>query len=135
MAAKLTAPKRDPRSTSDIDQHVGTCIRTRRLEIGMSQEKLANTIGVTFQQIQKYEKGVNRVSASTLYRICQALDVQIAALMPNLNAGVDDQTSPLDDPSVAELLPVIAHLNSESRKLLLDLAKTLANFESLARKR
>ncbi len=59
------------------DKHVGNRIRTRRLMLNMSQNKLARTIGVTFQQVQKYEKGSNRVGASRLLHIASALQVPI----------------------------------------------------------
>jgi transcriptional regulator with XRE-family HTH domain len=71
-----------PRSATAIDGVIGERIRARRLEIGMSQEKLADAIGVTFQQIQKYEKGVNRVAASTLFAIAQALDAKLVSFFP-----------------------------------------------------
>ena len=60
-----------------IDVHVGSRIRLRRTMLGMSQEKLGESLGITFQQIQKYEKGTNRVSCSRLYEISQILDVPI----------------------------------------------------------
>ena len=60
-----------------IDVHVGTRIRTRRLLLGMNQEKLANALGLTFQQVQKYEGGANRVSASRLAEMADILGVPI----------------------------------------------------------
>ncbi|MFI3241359.1 MAG: helix-turn-helix transcriptional regulator [Alphaproteobacteria bacterium] len=60
-----------------IDTHVGNRIRLRRTLLGLSQEKLASMLGLTFQQVQKYERGANRVGASRLYDIAQALEVQI----------------------------------------------------------
>lgn len=59
-----------------IDIHVGIRIRTRRRELGLSQEKLADAIGVTSQQTQKQERGANRVSASALYKIAKTLKVE-----------------------------------------------------------
>lgn len=56
-----------------IDSYVGARIRTRRQQLGMSQERLADQIGVTFQQVQKYEKGINRIGASRLQRIADVL--------------------------------------------------------------
>jgi len=61
-----------------VDAHVGTKIRQRRWLIGMTQHRLAELVGIKFQQIQKYETGVNRVSASRLWDISQALDVPVA---------------------------------------------------------
>jgi transcriptional regulator with XRE-family HTH domain len=63
-----------------VDVHVGSRIRQRRTALGISQEKLAATVGVTFQQVQKYERGANRIGASRLYYIAKALDVAVRAL-------------------------------------------------------
>jgi transcriptional regulator with XRE-family HTH domain len=65
------------RSPNPIDVHVGLQVRLRRKELKISQEKLAEALGLTFQQVQKYERGANRISASKLYEIAQALDVPI----------------------------------------------------------
>ena len=61
-----------------IDKHVGSRVRMRRLMLDMSQEKLADRLGVTFQQVQKYEKGTNRISASRLQQASQILDVPVS---------------------------------------------------------
>ncbi len=61
-----------------IDRHVGTRIRGRRVGLRISQTKLGQSIGVTFQQIQKYESGTNRVGASNLFKIAKALSVEVA---------------------------------------------------------
>src|SRR3954447_17943762 len=73
--------KRDP---NYIDRHVGNRIRMRRLMMGMSQEKLGELLGITFQQVQKYEKGSNRVSASRLYYVAQVLGVPIQFFFDDL---------------------------------------------------
>lgn len=65
------------RAATDVDAHVGARIRLRRMLIGMSQEKLGDSLGVTFQQIQKYERGANRISASKLYEVSRVLGVQV----------------------------------------------------------
>jgi transcriptional regulator with XRE-family HTH domain len=75
-----------------IDVHVGNRIRLRRTLLGMSQETLADALGVTFQQIQKYEKGANRVSSSRLMDIAGALDVDIPYFFAEMSASVADQT-------------------------------------------
>jgi len=74
----------DDRSPNPIDLHVGARIRTRRKILGVSQEKLAEALGLTFQQVQKYERGANRVSASKLYEIAAALQTQIAYFFEGL---------------------------------------------------
>ena len=65
------------RNATEIDQYVGSRMRVRRIEIGMSQEALGDQLGVTFQQVQKYERGANRISASRLFFLANALGVPI----------------------------------------------------------
>jgi transcriptional regulator with XRE-family HTH domain len=76
--AKRKAVK--PRSATAIDAYIGARVRERRLELGMSQPELGEKLGVTFQQIQKYEKGTNRVSAARLFDMCKALDVAFSSM-------------------------------------------------------
>ena len=68
------------KSPNEVDRQVGSRVRTRRMLLGMSQEKLADALGITFQQVQKYEKGTNRISASRLEQIARSLSVTIAHL-------------------------------------------------------
>ena len=63
------------KNTNPIDRHVGSRVRMRRVMLGMSQEKLGDALGLTFQQVQKYEKGTNRIGASRLQQISRTLDV------------------------------------------------------------
>lgn len=79
-----TALMTDQRGANSIDRHIGNKVRERRLEIGMSQERLADALGITFQQVQKYEKGVNRIAASRLFEMTHALDVNIAYFFAGL---------------------------------------------------
>ena len=65
------------KAPNPTDKHVGSRVRMRRMMLGMSQEKLGDSLGLTFQQVQKYEKGVNRIGAGRLQRISEALDVPI----------------------------------------------------------
>ncbi|MGF1605296.1 MAG: helix-turn-helix domain-containing protein [Rhodothalassiaceae bacterium] len=67
------ASKPDP-----IDVHVGSRVRLRRTLLGMSQEKLGDALGLTFQQVQKYERGANRIGSSRLYKIAQILEVPVS---------------------------------------------------------
>jgi transcriptional regulator with XRE-family HTH domain len=60
-----------------VDTHVGSRVRLRRMLLGMSQERLGDSMGLTFQQVQKYEKGVNRIGASRLFQISKILDVPV----------------------------------------------------------
>ncbi|NHO31525.1 helix-turn-helix domain-containing protein [Acetobacter fallax] len=82
----------------DLDVHVGARIRLRRTMLGMSQEKLGEAIGLTFQQIQKYERGTNRVSASRLYDIARVLDVPIGFFYDDM--PLDPATLPPVSPQV-----------------------------------
>lgn len=72
------------KSPNQIDKRVGSRIRMRRLMLGLSQTDLANAVGVTFQQVQKYEKGTNRVSASRLQQMARALQVEISYFFDDL---------------------------------------------------
>jgi transcriptional regulator with XRE-family HTH domain len=69
--------KRNPREANQIDAHVGSRVRLRRQLLKMSQEKLGDELGVTFQQVQKYERGANRIGASRLYSLANVLDVPV----------------------------------------------------------
>ncbi|MGL1921343.1 MAG: helix-turn-helix domain-containing protein [Hyphomicrobiales bacterium] len=72
------------RQPNPIDIHVGGRLRMRRMLVGMSQEKLGESLGLTFQQVQKYEKGTNRIGASRLYKISQILSVPVNFFFENL---------------------------------------------------
>lgn len=69
-----------------IDVHVGSRVRLRRMELGMSQERLGRLLGLTFQQIQKYEKGANRIGASRLFAISRVLDAPVQFFFDELPA-------------------------------------------------
>ena len=89
-----------PKSVTQVDQQVGNRVRMRRLMLKFSQTALANRIGVTFQQVQKYEKGTNRIGASRLQQISQILQVPVAFFFegaPSLSPqpdGMKDAPSP-----------------------------------------
>src|SRR6516165_2116231 len=85
MAAAKKAP-------NPIDKHVGSRVRMRRMMLAMSQEKLGDALGLTFQQVQKYEKGTNRIGASRLQQISHILQVPVAFFFegaPNLHGSAD----------------------------------------------
>lgn len=71
-----------------VDVHVGNRLRSRRADLGMSQETLGNASEITFQQIQKYEKGTNRISASKLYELAGTLGVEPGYFFEGIPAGV-----------------------------------------------
>ncbi len=78
------SPKKVP---NPIDRHVGSRVRMRRLMVGMSQERLGDALGITFQQIQKYEKGANRIGASRLQHIAKILGVPVEFFFEGAPAG------------------------------------------------
>lgn len=85
------------RDANYVDAHVGSRIRLRRQMIGMSQEKLGEILGITFQQVQKYEKGSNRVSASRMHHMSKALGVTIQYFfddLPENNPSGFSETAP-----------------------------------------
>ena len=90
-------PKKAP---NPIDKHVGSRVRMRRMMLGMSQEKLGDALGLTFQQVQKYEKGSNRIGASRLQQISLILQVPISFFFegapppPGSEAGLGEAPSP-----------------------------------------
>lgn len=85
----MASNKHAPRSANPVDIHVGTRIRLRRQVMKMSQEKLGDQLGVTFQQVQKYERGTNRVGASRLWRLSQVLDVPISYFFEGLTNEIE----------------------------------------------
>lgn len=116
-----------------IDEHVGARIRHRRREVGISQSTLGEALGVSFQQIQKYETGANRVSASVLWRISQVLGVELSYLFDGLPANEGevvryDQAAQLlltDDGQ--DLARAYAAIHSRSARLaLIRIAQELA---------
>lgn len=98
-ATAITLPPRRGRpktgKPNPIDVHVGSRIRLRRTLLGMSQEKLGDAIGLTFQQVQKYERGANRVGASRLFQLSQILDVPVSFFFDDMSADV--ALTPVDD--------------------------------------
>src|ERR1700735_788786 len=89
------------KQANPVDTQVGNRVRIRRMLIGMSQEKLGEALGLTFQQVQKYEKGVNRIGAGTLFRIAAILQVPVAHFFE----GISDAPAakPASDPALALL--------------------------------
>jgi transcriptional regulator with XRE-family HTH domain len=88
------------KAPNPIDKHVGSRVRMRRMILGMSQEKLGDALGLTFQQVQKYEKGTNRIGASRLSQISHILQVPVsfffegAPNVPGRSSGMGEAPSP-----------------------------------------
>jgi transcriptional regulator with XRE-family HTH domain len=120
-----------PEHTADpVDITVGTRIRLTRKMRNISQQALAEAIGVSFQQVQKYERGFNRVSASMLVRIADTLQVDISDLFGRNKVGgaLDDQVADLlATHGAMEMLTSYAALSSDSRIALVGLMRTLQN--------
>ena len=90
-----------------IDRHVGSRVRMRRMMLGMSQEKLGNALKLTFQQVQKYEKGTNRIGASRLSQIADALKVSVSFFYegaPGSTARADGMSEAVSPPYISDFL-------------------------------
>jgi transcriptional regulator with XRE-family HTH domain len=87
MPGRKDLNKDSPKEPQDVDRLVGSRVRMQRMAIGMSQEKLGEACGITFQQIQKYEKGMNRMGASRLHQIAHALQVPIESFYEGAPSG------------------------------------------------
>ncbi len=123
-----------------VDVHVGKRIRHRRWMVGMTQQQLGDQIGIKFQQIQKYETGMNRVSASRLWDIAAALEVPVSFFFDGvggetpapdgavpLPAGAAAQGDLLADKEALELVRSYYAIPEEQRRRLFDLARVLSD--------
>ena len=90
MSGELPEGVEREHRSNPIDVHVGSRIRLRRTLMGMSQERLGEALGLTFQQVQKYERGVNRVGASRLFDISRVLDVPISYFFDDMPEGMSE---------------------------------------------
>jgi transcriptional regulator with XRE-family HTH domain len=126
-------------SPNPIDRHVGLRIRMRRKELGFSQERLAEAVGVTFQQIQKYERAANRVSASKLWELAQALNTGIGYFYDGLAEMQADPSLPrqsmhdfLLTPEGLELAACFPRIPTPRlRRRLVDLIRALTEAEGV----
>lgn len=131
------------KSPNPIDKHVGSRVRMRRMMIGMSQEKLGENLGITFQQIQKYEKGTNRIGASRLQSISNVLGVPVAFFFegaPNLMPGGTGFSEDASPTYVSDFLATSEGLaltraflkiaDSKVRRRIVDLVEALATEEA-----
>ena len=122
--------------THPVDIHVGRRIRQLRWLKGMTQQQLAKKIGVKFQQVQKYETGANRVSASRLWQLCEAFETPVGFFFSELPGedGTRDsgfrESDPLCERDTLELVRAYHVLDSGLRRYLLDLMKALSRHAS-----
>lgn len=143
-------PKRSARGRmpsgkpNPVDVHVGRRVRLQRTSIGMSQEKLGDALGLTFQQVQKYERGANRIGASRLWDLSRALDCPISFFFEemeestaqssprNLTGEIRDQ-EPMDPMTKGETLELVSAYyridDYHVRRRIYELAKALAPVE------
>ncbi len=130
-------PQTSQKSPHPIDKHVGSRIRMRRALLGMTQQRLADSLSLTFQQVQKYEKGTNRVSASRLQQIATLLGVEVgffyegAGQVPGGSSALDRQSALLAEVSSSSegvrLINSFARISDPVvRRRLADLAESLA---------
>ena len=127
----MPAEKRAGRARAqDADRHVGARMRERRIMLGLTQQQMAELIGVTYQQAHKYEKGINRVSAGRLYRIAQALGAEVSYFYEGVQSG----RGPVPSPSQRMLLDLARNFlnipNAEHREAVARLARRLAAGEN-----
>lgn len=112
-----------------VDLHVGRRVRQRRWMLGMTQSQLADLVGIKFQQIQKYETGANRVSASRMWEIASVLDVPVTFFFEGLNGRAADTGETWDDISIdkesGDLVRVYYAIPEDRRRHFLDLARAL----------
>lgn len=124
------------RSPNTIDQHVGARMRLRRSELEMSQSELGEKLGVTFQQVQKYERGTNRVGASRLYKLAHELGVDVKYFFKGLDvagaSNIGDQSDAVYEfiasPDGITLATVFQRIgNTTVRRRLIDLMRDLVD--------
>lgn len=125
----------DERLANAVDEHIGKRVKSRRLQIDLSQEKLADLVGVTFQQIQKYENGVNRVAASRLWEMAKALGVPVSFFYEGLEvagSGVREESQDivydmLATPEGQRLLQIFGAIKSAKlRRRVVELVRVMA---------
>lgn len=143
MISDTTVKKKDATGkkgrASSIDEYVGARLKQRRTLMGFSQERLADSVGITFQQIQKYENGANRVSAGRLYEFSKILQVPVNFFFDSINqgdtplglaennqAGFESQEDLIQKKETIDLIRTYYQIkNEDQRKDLLKMIKTM----------
>src|SRR3978361_808664 len=121
------------KAPNPVDKHVGSRVRMRRLMVGMSQERLGDALGLTFQQIQKYEKGTNRIGASRLQQISEILRIPVSFLFegcPGSSTNPDDFSEAPSPAYVADFLATaegLALIRGFTRILDIKLRRTIVD--------
>ena len=125
--------------TNDIDRHLGKRLRQRRRTLGLTQQQIAEAVGVRFQQIQKYECGANRISAARLWQLSEALEVPVGYFYDGLSDRMEKETNLEAEgggemfarKETLDLVRAYYLLGERPRRRLLDLAKSLNGGEVL----
>ena len=118
------------KSATGIDKSVGRNIRVRRLAAGMSQEELGEKLGVTFQQVQKYEKGTNRVGSGRLYEIAELFDIPVKSFFDGEDKRKQSRSSSpfelLNDPLTKQMLKEFSKIgDKETRRTIMTLVEAM----------
>ena len=126
---------------NEIDLHLGKRLRRRRRLLGLTQQQVAQVVGIRFQQIQKYECGANRISAARLWQLAQALEVPVSYFFDGLNevqprreregGGEGRGGEVMARKETMDLIRAYYQLGERPRRRLLDLAKSLNNEQTL----
>jgi len=127
------------KTTNDLDRRVGERLRSRRLKMGLSQSELGAAAGVTFQQVQKYERGTNRISASRMIQFAERLGVAPAYFVEGFSGGSKANGDTIKTARAIEsiaasnegvaVLQAMAQMKSSRRKFVVTLARALRDIE------
>jgi transcriptional regulator with XRE-family HTH domain len=133
-AAGSKSATRRPR-TQDVDRHVGDRMRQRRIMLGLTQQQLADLIGVTYQQAHKYERGINRIAGGRLYTIAQALGVEVAFFFEGIGAPAGAGKPTAHQRLLLELTRnFVAITDRRQQDAICSLARSLACLDTAAAK-
>ncbi len=146
IAGPVEGDDKGQRRPNPIDVHVGSRVRFRRMLLGMSQEKLGQKLGLTFQQVQKYEKGINRIGASRLFDLAQVLGVSVQFFYEEAPAGevhhlaADGFAERPDEHTIVEFLrsrdglelnkAFVRISDTRARRAIVELVRSLAGEDS-----
>lgn len=125
--------RRKMKRVTDIDEHVGRKLKLRRITLGLSQQKLGELVGVTFQQQQKYEKGVNRISCGKLYKLAKVLKCSVQYFFDGINEETEKSNEEFDNidyRSLGKDILILSRIlnevkNKEKRRNLIEAIKSL----------
>jgi transcriptional regulator with XRE-family HTH domain len=134
-AAPATAARRGRTRAQDLDRWVGDRMRARRVMLGLTQQQLADLIGVTYQQAHKYEKGINRIAGGRLYTIAQALGVEVGFFYEGIGAPAGAGKPTAQQRQLLELTRnFVAITDRRQQDAICNLARSLACLDTAAAK-